>query len=292
MLTNFKDFLENILVENLHVELQDVINSPQGRKSKQTELAHKIKDLTNRGESTGIEGNMPKGSSRAYLKHADKHSITLDGKHAEIEHGTKVAIKSSLDRKHNKLKYKDYDHPHGMSLGQLQNHAENGDDWVNQTYRILSHDTEHPGNYKSNKESGIFPPLIEHDDKDHWSHVGHAHDIKGGEFNKLTKTESHPHGISHNEFMAAMDRHHSKSNGGYWDQGPKHEEHMDHISDHPLVQKFQDYHGNTGHPHYDLRQLKNMGVFHHPDGSKHIVARDHGFSSEVERAYYNARLKK
>ena len=178
-----------------------------------------------------------------------------------------------------------------MSLGQLQNNAENGDHWVNQTYRILRHDTEHPGNYHSNKESGIFPPLIDHDDTDNWSHVGHAHDIKAGDFRKLTKTQSHPKGISHAEFMAAMDRHYDKSNGRYWDRDKEHEKHMEHISDHPLVQKFQDYHGNTGHPHHDLRQLKNMGVFHHPDGSKHIVARDHGFDTEVQNAYKKARLR-
>lgn len=34
-----------------------------------------------------------------------------------------------------------------------------------------------------------------------------------------------------------------------------------------------------------------MGVFKHPDGSEHIVARDHGFSPDVMKAYAKARNK-
>ena len=55
---------------------------------------------------------------------------------------------------------------------------------------------------------------------------------------------------------------------------------------------YQDYHGNTGHPTYDYQQIKNMGVFHHPDGHKMIVARDHGYDTDTQSAYVNARKKK
>jgi hypothetical protein len=38
--------------------------------------------------------------------------------------------------------------------------------------------------------------------------------------------------------------------------------------------------------------MKNLGIFNHPDGSQHIVARDHGFSDEVMSAYKAARISR
>src|ERR1044071_8136441 len=111
MLVPFHEFLDNIIVENLHPELHSIVSSSGGYHSKQSQLAKKIKDLTKRGETTGIEGNMPKGSSRAYLKHKDPHKVILDGKETHIPTGTKVAIRASLDEHH---KRQDHD---GMSLG-------------------------------------------------------------------------------------------------------------------------------------------------------------------------------
>jgi hypothetical protein len=173
----------------------------------------------------------------------------------------------------------------------LQNQAEGGDHWVNHNYRILTQDSEHPGHYHSNKESGIFPPLIDHDHENHeWTHIGHARDIRPGEFRKLTKTKEHPNGISHQDFHLALRRFHDKNHGKYWGRDAKHEAHLDHVDTHPLVQKFMDYHGNTGHPPYDYAQKKNLGVWEHPDGSQHIVARDHGFNSDVMSAYQKAMM--
>jgi hypothetical protein len=284
MITSFKDFLENIVIEELHPELHSIVTGSSSGVSKQTQIANKVKELSQRGERTGIEGNMPKGSSRAYLQHDAPHKITLDGKPALIPVGTKVAIRSALDKHHNKH---DYD---GHSLGQLQNKAEGGDHWVNSTYRTL---TDHGnGNYKTN-EHGIFPPLIDHDHENHhWSKVGHVKDVSSPEFKTLTKTKSHPDGISHKDFTRAMNRFHERNNGKYWGGNENSEAHLDHIDEHPLVQKFQDYHGNTGHPTYDYQQIKNMGVWHHPDGSKHIVARDHGFDTDTAHAYQRARKNK
>lgn len=279
MTISFKEFLDSVIVENLHPELQHVITSSNSNTSKQTLLSKKIKELSTRGESTGIEGNMPKGSSRAYLQHAEDHHTIIDGKPATIKTGTKVAIRASLDKYHN---HKGHD---GLGLGQLQNKAEGGDHWVNSNYRILKkHDDKNE--YSSNKESGIFPPLVDHDhEKHHWTHVGHSRDIKPGEFQKLTKTASHKKGITHKDFCESMERFHHKNNGRYWAGSASTESHLDDVDKHPLVQKFQDYHGNTGHPPHDYRQLKNMGVFEHPDGSHHIVARDHGFDTDVAKAY-------
>ena len=274
--------MSEIILESLHPELQTIVKSKTSNTSKQTQLAKKIKDLVSRGENTGLEGNMPKGSSRAFLRHADPHHITLDGKETAIKTGTKVAIKASLDKYHNAGDHDD------LKLGAMQNRDENGDHWTNNHYRILTKKDDN--HYETNKEDGIFPPLIDHDHDHHeWSHVGAARDIRAGEFHTLTKTKEFPKGISHKEFTTALERNHERNNGRYWERGEAEEAHLDHVESHPLVQRFTNYHDNTGHPPYDYRQIKNLGVFEHPDGTKHIVARDHGFSTEVAHAYTNAR---
>jgi peptide methionine sulfoxide reductase MsrB len=214
----------------------------------------------------------------------------LDGKPAHIPVGTKVAIRhTSLEKHHNLAEH------NGLSLGALQNHAEGGDHWVNRTYRILTKKhPDHPSNneYESNTDKGIFPPLIDHDHEHHeWTKVGHARDIRAGEFRKLTKTKEHPKGISHDDFCKTLNRFHERNNGKYW-KSPERDKHLDQIESHPLIQKFMDYHGNTGHPAYDYQQKKNLGVFEHPNGTNHIVARDHGFNSNVQQAYHQATMAK
>ena len=292
-LANFREFVGSLVVEELHPELQSIVKAkPMHWQSKQENLAKKIRQITKRGEKTGIEGNMPKGSARAYLPHQEPHHAIVDGKPGSFKVGTKVAIHSALDPHH---KHENYD---GMKLGAMQNHAEGGDHWVNQNYRILHEHPDKPGEFKSNHESGIFPPLIDHDHENHeWSHVGHARDIKPGEFQKLTKTPTHPKGINHKDFYDALNRRHDQNMGKY--RGPRaddakgmqREKHLDHIDEHPLVQKFHDYHGNTGNPPSYLGK-RNMGIFEHPDGSHHIVARDHGFNTEVMHAYQQAKMNK
>lgn len=291
MVYKFSEFLSGIIIENLHQELKDIIGSSQtsssgypNKKTKQSLIASKIKDLTKRGEETGIEGNMPKGSSRAYLPHKDPESIVLDGKKTKIKTGTKVAIKAALDRYH----------VGDSKLGNMQNEAEGGDYHLNQRYRILTpHKNGKEGHYTSNKEDGVFPPLIDHDYDNHeWSHVGHVNDISKPDFKKLTKTETHPEGISHTDFVDSLERNHNRNRGKYWKGSKEHEAKLDKVDEHPLVQKFQNFHDNYGTSPSDYRQIKNLGVFEHPDGSRHIVARDHGFNSAVEDAYKKAHLRK
>lgn len=286
MILNFNDFIKNLVTEELHPEVQEIVKSNITKGKKQDLLARKIKDLTSRGESTGIEGNMPKGSSRAYLQHSDMHEINLDGKPTHIKTGIKVAIKSPLDVHHNKSQYD------GMSLGQMQNDAENNDHFVNNSYRILRHID---GNkFESNHDQGIFPPLIDYDDKNHhWAHVGHVRDIKGDkEFHNLTKSQSHPNGISHTDFVDTLVRDHNRYHGKYWEKSADQEKNFDNLEQHPLVEKFLDHQRNMASPPHDYGQLKNLGVFEHPDGTKHIVARDHGFSTLVSDAYTNAVKKR
>jgi hypothetical protein len=281
--TNFKDFMDNVIVENLHPELQNVIHGGASNKAKQTQLANKIKDLTSRGETTGIEGNMPKGSSRAYLQHAEPENIIVDKKIVPMKVGTKVAIRSVLD------KYHDHKKHDGLHLGAMQNQAEGGDHWTNDNYRVLTHTGN--GHFKTNTEQGIFPPLIDHDDRDHqWTKVCHARDVKAADWKRLTKTKEFPKGMSHKDFYQTLNRFHNRNLGKHWHTGTSQEEHMDKVEQHPLIQKFIDYHANTGHSPADYIQQKNLGVWKHPvTGEEHIVARDHGFNNEVEGAYRDAR---
>ena len=285
MVTRFNEFINNIIVENLHPELQHIVTSAGSNVSKQSQIANKIKDLSARGESTGIEGNMPKGSSRAYLQHKDLKPVIVDGKNVPMKTGTKVAIRAALDKYHDRSKHE------GMSLGALQNHAEGSDHWVNNNYRTLTETKS--GHFETNTDRGIFPPLVEHDHENHeWTHVGHASDIKSNDWKRLTKNKDFPNGITHNDFYTTLNRFHERNNGKHWTRDKRSEDYMDKVEEHPLVQKFIDYHGNTGNPTYDYTQQKNLGVWKHPvTGDEHIVARDHGFDLGVQTAYTNARRK-
>ncbi len=291
---SFREWMKTLVVESLHPELKDVITSTKHYASKQSLVAKKVRDLNKRGEKTGLEGNAPKGSSRMWMTHEAPEHVKIDGQHAHMKVGTKVAITAALDKHRDKSKHPD-------SLGVMQNRDENGDHHVNNHYRVLSedHDHEHkPGDPSSPKkafktnEHGIFPPLMHHDHENHeWSEIGHSRDLKGDDFKRLTKCKTHPKGITHKDFCDALERRHNQNNGRHWEGSPAHEAHLDHVDEHPLVEKFHDYHGNYAAPPHDYRQKKNLGVWQHPvTGKEHIVARDHGFSHEVMGAYKDARM--
>lgn len=282
----FTDYLDHILTEQLHPEIRSIVT---GRRSPQQNikplLVKKIKEVTARGEKTGMEGNMPSGSSRAYIPIEEPHSIMLDGAPAQIKTGMKVAIKAELDKHHRTA-----DHG-GMSLGELQNQAEHGDYYSRSRYHILT--KKEDGTYETNTENGIFPPRIEEDENGHsWAHVGHASNVTAKSFREITKTTEHPRGITHDEFVDALHRRWDQDHGKYWNKGPAHEDNLDKVEEHPLVQKFLQHQQDYNFPPHDYRQMKNLGVFKHPDGSQHIVARDHGYSEEVMDAYKAARNRK
>lgn len=280
----FTDYLDHILTEQLHPEIKSIVT---GRRSPQQNikplLVKKIKEVTARGEKTGMEGNMPSGSSRAYIPIEEPHSIMLDGAPAQIKTGMKVAIKATLDQHHLASNYG------GMSLGELQNKAEHGDYYSRSRYHILT--KKEDGTYETNTENGIFPPRIEEDENGHsWAHVGHASNLTAKSFREITKTPEHPRGITHDEFVDTLHRRWDQDHGKYWNKGPAHEDNLDKVEEHPLVQKFLQHQQEYNFPPHDYRQMKNLGVFNHPDGSQHIVARDHGFNEEVMDAYKFARV--
>jgi hypothetical protein len=280
---SFQEFIDTLILEKLHPELQDIIKSPATNRSKKAMVVAKLMDLKQKGERTGIEGTMPSGSSRAYLKHDSDHPITLDGKKTTIPTGIKFAIKAKLDAHHASDKYD------GMSLGGLQNKAENEDHLINSQYRIIG--KQGNGQYKTNHHNGIFPPLIDHDSEHHeWAHTGHCPSVTQKEFKEITKTDTHPNGITHMEFCDAMERGWNQMHGRYHTKMAHTEAKLDHIDTHPLVQKFTRHMVDFDNPPYDYAQLGNMGKWHHPIDKKwHIVARDHGFNREVMDAYSDAR---
>jgi hypothetical protein len=177
----------------------------------------------------------------------------------------------------------------------MQMRVENGDWHVNEHYRVLTkdHNRTDGHHYVSNTESGIFPPLVEHDHDSHsWSHIGHVDKIAAGKFRTITKSNTHPLGITHEDFCDALERDWYKNHGKWWHTGDVSEKRLDHITEHPLVQKFLDHQNNYHAPPHDYRQKGNMGIWTHPHtGEQHIVARDHGFSDEVAAAYKEARKK-
>lgn len=279
-----REFLEAIIYEELHPEIKTIAMAPSPLRKKQDAISKKIRELTARGESTGIEGNMPKGSSRAYLKHSEPENVTVDGTATTMPTGIKIAIRSRLDKYHNPMQH------YGMALGNLQNMVENGDHLINQRYRTLTKGDD--GQYTTNP-NGIFPPIVDHDyDNNEWSHVGHADDITKRKFRELTVHPDYPKGISHQEFVDALNRRHLMNDGRYWEGTEDQENHLDWISSHPLVQKFMDYHDMYAAPPGDYHQIKNLGVWTHPvTGKQRIVARDSGFSADVQKAYADARRK-
>jgi hypothetical protein len=278
-----KEFLE-LFSESAHPEIQEILKMPHS-KQKPKIIKQKLDDLQKRNETSGIEDKMPKGSSRAYVKESSQTPIHVDGQKTHMHTGYKISIRAPLDTHHDHVKY-------DGSLGQLQMREENGDHFVNQNYRVLTHKGNH--HFKTNTESGIFPPLLDHDEHhDSWSHVAHVDNITSKNFREATKTDTHPKGISHMEFFTSLHRAWNKDNGKWWSQSPETEQHHDHIESHPLVQKFLDHQRNFAMPPNDYQQTGNMGIWTHPvTGKKHVVARDHGFTKLAQDAYHDARTTK
>jgi hypothetical protein len=178
-----------------------------------------------------------------------------------------------------------------MHLGQMQNQVEGGDHYLNNHFRIL---TQHEDGRYTTNEHGIFPPLIEHDHNNHeWSHVGHVDSISNSHFRHLTRTESFPKGIHHEDFVSTLRRAWDKDHGKHWREHPDVEKQYDRLEEHPLVQKFLDHQRLYGMPPHDYGNIKNLGVWTHPHTlEEHIVARDHGYNEEVMNAYRAANRKR
>ena len=232
------------------------------------------------------------GSSRGYFRLRGHTNVKIDGTKTKMPTGMKFLVDSPEVRKYNRI-IKNSGKFSRDSLGEMQNAAENGDHYVNSKYRILTQSGKR--SFRTNEEDGIFPPLIDYDHHGHkWAHIGHTEDLDNdmrspNHFKNLTKTESHPEGISHDDFMSALVRDHARRNGRPHYATPYRNRVLDAVEKHPLVQKFLAHQRETNTPPHDYT-TNNLGVWTHPvTGEKHIVARDHGYSEEVAKGYRYAR---
>lgn len=269
-----------IISEDLHPDIQGTLDSENMKpEHKLNHVTKTIRHLLKNGHETGLEDAKPKkGSSRAVFFPKDHHKLHLDGKQTSMPHVVKVAFPGTLD-KHNKS---------GALLGEHQNMVE-GDHFTNHHYGIIhAPDHKNPSHYKTNHDSGVLAPMLgSHDEGHHISH-GRVAPLKAADFKSLTKTASHPKGITHQDFHDAMMMHHDDAHGQGRTSGAR-REHLEHVQSHPLVEKMWDFASTTGNHPGDMRPA-NMGVWHHPhDGSKHIVLSDYGFSHDVAKHYQDAR---
>lgn len=270
-----KEQLENLyglVVEELHPDLHKILNDDSPIHHKLRQFSAMVRKKIKGGEETGLESSKPKkGSSRAVFFPKDPHNVHIDGKPAQVHTVVKVAFPGHLDK---------WNHS-GMLLGEHQNMTES-DHLAQQSYGVLRHDGEN--NYKTNHD-GVLPPLFDSHPENHFIHIGRVRPLRVNEFKELTKTPEFPNGITHDEMYHTLMHHHEQAHGRNYYQRPKNEAAL---SEHPLIRNMLDFVQTMGqHPgDYDKR---NMGVFDHPHGSRHIVISDYGFSHAVAHEYQQAR---
>jgi hypothetical protein len=277
---SFSEFMnsEYVFTEELHPEITSALDSGTSSNHKLNHITKTIRGLIKNGHDTGLEDSKPKkGSSRAVFFPKDKHKLNLDGHDTEMHHVVKVAFPGTLD-KHNHS---------GKLLGEHQNAVES-DHFTNHHYGIIRK-KDHGSGYETNHEGGVLAPMLGSHEDDHHVHFGKVHPLKGSDFKDLTKTPSHPKGISHKEFHEAMMLHHDDAHGTARHVSSVDRKRIEHNQTHPLVEKMNDFAQTTGNHPGDMRPA-NMGIWHHPvTGSKHIVMSDYGFSHDVAKHYQDAR---
>lgn len=283
----FKQLLEqNLITEEIHKELQSILDEPETeRGARPAVLSHqkklnkfvaKFKGLVNTGEDTGLEGGTPKkGSSRAVFFPKEPRKIVIDGKPVEQHTAVKIAFPGALDKftKSHKL------------LGEHQNEVES-DHYTRQAHSMLVEGKE--GHFTTNEDGVTAPILGDHPDN-HWLEMAKADKMTASHFKKMTKIPSHPKGLDFNKFVGSLQKSHDEAHGAQSYSSVSDEEH-EHIMQHPLYQKTEDFMHSTGNHPGDLR-LQNYGVWKHPvTGKEHPVIRDYGFSNDISKLYKKARL--
>lgn len=296
MLITFKELLEQgFITEELHSELKGILNEPENDREsggytpgklwqkKLTKFSAKVKDLSKRGEDSGLAnvglaGSKPiqkNGSSRAVFFPAEHKHITIDGVSTHMPTAVKVAFPGQLD------KYTGDSH----LLGEHQNRVES-DQYSNNEYGVLHHTSGgRPGDIDfHHNPHGVLAPVLDHHEDHHWLEMAHAGNITGKGFTELTKTESHPKGLKFNDFRQALLNDHAAAHG----QHSGNDEH-DHLRTHPFYEGMQNFMQDTGGHPADVN-LGNLGEFTHPvTGKKQVVYRDHGFHEDIAKLYTKAR---
>lgn len=268
-----------ILTEELHPELNEVLDSKIPKHYKFNSFTKKIRSLIASGKETGLTDDKPmKGSSRAVMFHATPEKVKIDGVETELPTVLKVAFSGSLD------KHLPFDHP---LLGEMQN--------------IHEHDVAHhhgvlekigDNEYRTREGHPFMAPVIDGHEDGAWMHVAKLSPINAASFREATKTESHPKGISDTEFREALEHHVAMCSG---ERPPNYtrtkQEKIEELVDHPLVESALNMCLDTGTHPGDFSR-RNLGMWEHPvTKRKYVVASDAGFSHEVAKAYQKARLK-
>ena len=277
---DYKEYFNMMIVESMHPEIEDILNSNIPLQHKHNLITKKIRELTKNGVDTGIEDGKPKkGSSRAVYFPKEPKKIILDGKETHLPVVTKIAFPGSLD------KYKDHDEP---LLGEIQNETEN-DYYSQKRYGIL-HGDEH--NHYHTNEEGILAPLTDAHEDSHWLEFGKINKLKKSEFQNLTKNKEYPKGIKFDDMHKVVNNEYENANGKH--SGIPYgmtQEHYDHVYNHPLVTEVMNFTFDTGHHLGDL-VIGNWGKFKHPHtGKEYPVISDYGHSTEVAKMYRKHRNK-
>lgn len=276
---SYSQFIRSLLIEAIHRELQEILDSPESDISstkKYTRITKKIRELSNRGEDIGLENSRSKkGSSRAVFFPKDGRKIILEGHETEVPTAVKIAFPGQWDGR----QYRN----HGdQLLGEMQNGAENN--WYKQKEHAVIY--EEDGKYYRNPE-GVLPPVFRGHNEDHWLEMAKCRDLRDGEFSELTKNADFPNGLKFEQFRnALMWIHHD--HGAIKNTYPKPDAKL---MNHPLVANNETFIKDTGfHPGDVVHD--NLGVFEDPvTGARSIVHRDYGFSNEVQREYAERRGK-
>lgn len=274
----------NILDEELHKEIQGILNEPENDREsrpgaklaqdKFNRVTKKVRELSKRGEDTGLQDGKPKkGSSRAVFFPSEHKEITVDGKTAKHPTVVKVAFHGTLD-------------PHtgdSRLLGEHQNEVE-ADNYHQREHSTLI--PNHDGSYTHNPH-GILAPVLDHHPDHHWIEMSHVDNMSGSKFTQLTKTPEHPKGLKHAEFKRALENDWDAAHGRH-----SGEDGLDHVRSHPFYEAVQDHMYSSDMQPHDL-DLRNMGSWKHPvTGKEQPVIRDYGFNKNIAKLYTQARKNK
>lgn len=284
----FRELIDNnIITEEIHKELQSILDQPETdrgdypavmrHQNKLNTFVKKFKSLSANNEDTGLQDDKPKkGSSRAVFFPSEARQIHIDGKPAAQHTAVKIAFPGTLDRYtgSNKL------------LGEHQNEIES-DNYTRKAHSMLVEGKE--GHYTTNEDGVTAPVLGSHPDS-HWLEMAKADNMTGAKFKSLTKTDTHPKGLDFKKFVDVLQHGHAEAHGQrHYTDMMGHE--MDHIRQHPLFQNTQDFMYATDNHPGDLR-MQNYGVWKHPvTGKEYPVIRDYGFSNHIAGLYTKARRK-
>jgi tRNA A-37 threonylcarbamoyl transferase component Bud32 len=267
----------NIITEELHPELQNVIDTHDNPKTKLLAVTAHIRGMIKAGRDTGLEDSKPKkGSSRAVFFPKEKKQFTLDGKPAESHTAVKIAFPGKLDKYHGE----------DTLLGEDQNRKE-ADWFVNGHHGVIHHTDQ---GMKTNHE-GVLAPVFDSHPEHHHLEMGRVEKFNAKDLANHTKNRDFPKGLNLDQIKNAMLHEHALAHGGRSYQSSTDENQHQKLVEHPYVSNMIDMmHNSDMHPG-DISP-RNMGIYVHPhSGHRYPVMTDWGFGNDIAKKYAKARKK-